>query len=514
MNIMLKKIRRLCDEKKTYVAVIAYVLIFISAISLFDAPMAIGLFFIVCLTAITFLILLIAGVHSKQIYGLFLLALLVHVAAVLVIQYTGFRLGGGADFEGYHKSAVLIADRFSQGNFSLDEAGLLNDFPVAIAIVYMITTPAMIVGQLFTAFLAALSILLLYYIILEIGGSQKAAFLAGIAAVFYPSYLYFGSVLLKDTMVTPLALAGILLSAKMLKYFSRWYFLAFFTLLIALTHLRFYVGLALMFSFIISWFLIASFGARNKIVYGFAIVFLLGFAPQIAGSGYYGFDNFKEFLNAQKITAYREVTYNSTAIVPVLAPEPAPIPTPVPVPQPAPVPQPQPAPASPYSQNMLSGEGSSFVIETGLGKGPLVFIKNSLLSFTYGLLGPFPWQIRYARQRVALLETFPWYVMIAFFLVSLVRLVRQRGAKHALGLHRFAVPLLLFSLLAMGSLTLFINNYGIITRIRIPVFMALFAVMSIALSGPIEQIYEKVSPYWRRGVYRLPFIRSPFKAGQ
>ena len=272
----------------------------------------VGLLFVSLLTVITFFIILKAGVGCKELYSLFLIVILIHTGAVLFIYYSGFHFGGGADFEGYNQTAIEIAQRFSRGIFSLQGISLLHYFPVLIGLIYAITLPQMIIGQLFTVWLAAFSIMLLYFTVLEIGGSKKVAFLTGLIVSFYPSYLYFGSLLLKDTVVIPLVLAGILLSIKMLKNFTWLKFLLFFIILTGAIHFRFYVGFALMFSFIISWFLISSFKIKEKVIYGVTIIFLLGFSPQLLGGGYYGLKSFQNFLNPERITFYREVAYDNS----------------------------------------------------------------------------------------------------------------------------------------------------------------------------------------------------------
>src|SRR5581483_8212235 len=93
-------------------------------------------------------------------------------------------------------------------------------FPVLIGILYIFTVPSMLVGQLFVAWLAGISAVLLYFLILEIGGSKKSAFIMGVLVSFYPSYLYFGSLLLKDTVVVPLVLLCLWLMIRIFKRFS------------------------------------------------------------------------------------------------------------------------------------------------------------------------------------------------------------------------------------------------------------------------------------------------------
>ena len=273
----------------------------------------IGLLLLLFLAAATILCMHKTGIKDTNLYIVFFIALAVHLAAALFIYYSGFGFGGGADFTGYHQSAVDISDRLKEGNFSLGGLGLLNYFPVLIAVVYVLTLPEVIIGNLFTVWLSAISILLAYLVVLEIGGTKKTAFVAALITVVYPSYLYFGSVLLKDTVVIPLVLVGLLLAIKMLKNFSWSIFLAFFIMLTALIHLRFYVGYALMLALIISWPLLSGINIKKRMAYWLVMIFLLGFSPFLAGNGYYGSNSFKKFLNPEKISYFREVVYTANS---------------------------------------------------------------------------------------------------------------------------------------------------------------------------------------------------------
>lgn len=467
-------------------AVLLYIMHF------FNEALAMGFFSLILLFSATIFLLYGFGLRDKNIYILFLIGSLVHLAAVLFLYWTGLKpFGGGGDFDLYNKIAIEIADRFSHGNFSLTGLYTEHFFPILIGILYMLTLPSAIVGQLFTVWFAAVSILLIYLVVLEIGGTKKTAFLVGLIATMYPSYLYFGSILLKDTMVIPLILLGILLLIKMVKNFSWPAFLLFFIVLTCLINLRFYIGYALMASFILSWPLLSAFSIKKKIMYWFVIIFLLGFSPMVIGNGYYGLNSFKIFFNPKSITYYREIIYDSNKS-PLnsqpAAPQPtAPQPTaPQPVaPQPT-APQPTaPQPTVPQqntSQQELSGSGSTFVLETGFGKGNIVLFKNSVQSFTYSLLGPFPWQFRYQRQVVGLAETIPWYMLIIVSFYGCIRFIKKEGILNFLKFYKYSLPLLVFCVLALGALSLFINNYGIIARIRIPMFICLISMMFITFN--------------------------------
>lgn len=505
------------NKKKSAIMAGIILLSIIALTNLFDKALATGLLFIYFLSIITLFIIFKLGIKDKELYIIFLFAFLVHLSAVLFIYFTGFRpFGGGADFESYNRTAIEIAHRFSNFNFSFEGIHLIHYFPVLVGIVYSITMPQMIVGQLFTVWLAAFSVLLLYFIVLEIGGSKKAAFLTCLVVTFYPSYLYFGSLLLKDTVVIPLVLAGILLSVKMLKNFTVLKFLLFFAVLTGAIHLRFYVGFALMFSFILSWFLISNLIWKERIIYGLTVVFFLGFSPYFLNYGYYGVTPLLGYLNPGTITVYREVVYapppekiadsdaNISECKPTKDCSPQSQSQPQPQPQPIaileenpPVPDSKPCVLCEQSTDEESGMGSSFVIKAGF-ENPFTFLINYFESFICSLLGPFFWQLRYKRHLFFLLEIIPWYFFFCVIIYGMCKSIKR---------YKFAIPIFLFSLMALGALSLFINNYGIITRIRMPMIICLLSITFLAFNDNLEKYYEKIYNNWRSWFYRIRFGR-------
>lgn len=463
---------------------------------LLDRILAVGLLFLCFLIFSTFLFFKKIAVNDKKLYALIFIGLLVHLSVALFIYYTNFKpFNGGSDSDVYHQTAVEISRRFKQGNFSLSGLYSNHYFPAIIGIIYLLVLPDMLVGQMFAVWLFIVSIIILYFLISEIGGSAKMRFFAILAVIFYPSYLYFGSVLLKDIVVVPLVLLGLLLSVKMYKNFKALKFLSFFIVLTGLIHLRFYVGFALMFSFLICWFLIspATSGPRfggtisnrqNKFIYGITFVFLLGFSPQILGYGYYGITPFKGYLNKERITTYREITY-----APILKPVTAPTPTTISASSPASTFAPTLAPtfaptlaptlAPTPAMEIPGGRGSSYVIKTGFGEGVFSFLKNYSLSFAYAILGPPPWQLKEKRHLFFLLETIPLYFLFSFSVFNIFKKIRKEKLDNLLKIYKFTLPILIFSLMAFGALSLYINNFGIIARIRIPMFISLLAVATL-----------------------------------
>lgn len=472
---------------------VAFIVLFIAvffAIFFLDRALFFGFLLIIFLSASTFFILYKLKLASKALCLLFLIAIFVHLITVLFIYYANFQPFGAGDFVIYQEIAEQVAQRIHNGIFSLQGINYLHYYPVLIGVIYSITVPEMIVGQLFSAWLAAISVLLSYLIVLEIGGSKKSAFLVAMIVCVYPSFIYFGSLLLKDTVVLPLVLLGILLSTKMLKNFTVLKFFAFFTFLTALIHLRFYIGFALLFSFILCWFLISNFKMGERFIYGLTFIFLLGFSPQLLGYGYYGAVPLLGYMNKETITTYREVVYAPSLIVNDKSSC-----------KNCPVANLMPNDISVNSSDSCtqctrveeSGVGSSFVVKAGFDS-PSSFIKNYFESFICAFFGPFPWQLKYKRHLFFLLETIPWYFFICFIVYGIYKSFKKLELVQIFEHYKFAILPLFFSIMALGALSLFINNFGIIVRIRMPVFIVILCL--IGLNKNIDNIIDKIVHYF------------------
>lgn len=477
MNKFISKIKNIISSGNYNIFLAGFILfsalIIISAF--FDLNLALGLIFSSVLTAILFFVIFKLKNKDKNIFILFLIVFVFHLLMVLFIYYTGFRpSGGGADFENYHNNATLIAERFKGGNFSLKGTYSNHYYPLLIGIIYTLTASKIIIGQVFSAWLAAFSVILLYFLILEIGGSKKSAFIAGLFMSFYPSYMYFGSLLLKDTVVVPLVLLSLILAIQIMKKFDGLKFLLFFIFVTSLTHFRFYVGFALIFSFIISWFILSNLKFAERFILGLAIIAILGFSPQIAGfKEYYGSDLFFHYLNTKTVKQYREVVYAPLVVTEVSESQ---------------------GGNNSNTVKEKSGTGSSFVVPSGVND-PVIFAKNYAVSFNYSFLGPFPWQLKYLRHLYFLADTVPFYILFAGFVYWLFVMIKNNGFMKFILNNKFCLTLLLFSIMALGALSILINNFGIIARIRIPMYIVLLAVFSLSFEYILSSIkkFKKVS---------------------
>ena len=433
-------------------------------IAIFDINLAVGLILLFFLFLITLFVLLRTKINNNILIWLLIIALIIHLGVVLFIYFFHFQpLGtGGGDFTSYHKIAVEMSYRFKQGNFSLEGLKITHYYPVIIGIIYIITLPAMIIGQLFGVWLSVLAILFLYLIVIELGFSKKWAFIIGLIVCFYPSYLFYGSLLLKDGLVILIFLIAMLLVLKIIKNFTLKKFVLFYILLGFLFHFRFYIAYAMLFTFVISWFLLvrAEF-FRKKIIYGLTMTIVLGFLPEILlNQGFYGIDCFESYFNYSMFNFYQEEAYKpketdfskeSTEVSKI-----------------------------PIS---LSGFDSTWEKEgVSFKKNPLKFSTNYLKYFSYVFLGPFPWQMKYSRHLLALPELLSWYVLLYFIIIGIGMGIKT-GKKNIL-------PLIIFSVLVLGAITLFINNFGIITRVRMPAYIILLPLIPLAFNGQSKK-YEK-----------------------
>ncbi|OGI67964.1 hypothetical protein A2738_03910 [Candidatus Nomurabacteria bacterium RIFCSPHIGHO2_01_FULL_42_15] len=472
----------------------------------------IGLLFILGLSGVLGAIMWKLGMRDRRAYILFGISLLIHILAVLFIYAFDFQpfSGGGGDYGSYHKTAVLITDEIGQGNLlpDIEIRGVPHHFPTIIGYVYFFTVPSMVVGQLFNAFVASVGIMLLYFIVLEFSQSFRWAFGIGLLANLYPSFLFYSSLLLKDVFVVLFALVGAFLMLRILKRFSWGLFALFYISLIALTHFRFYVGIVLLMAFSISWFLLSSKPIKARFAYGLGMIFLLGFIPQMFGMGYYGFSTLRHYTNPDTLTYYQDIAYTgkdvaSPSSVPpapdvVSPPPPAPS-TPVDVtpsssapPTPIVDPVPPPTPSTPFGElleeSSSSGENSGFTstvdLKVSFGS-PMAFITTFPKSFAFVAIGPFPWQFTADRHYLALLETIPWTILSVLALLGIIHTLRSRHRVLSLAIFSFGLFLIL---------TIYINNFGITTRIRMPAFFLLLAFVPF---GVVE--YQR----WKYYIYNF-----------
>lgn len=410
-------------------------LVALTIVAFFNKSLSIGIIIITLLSLITSWVLFKSGIRDKKIYLLFLIVILIHFTAMVLIYYNNFYpFGGGAgDQTKYHQMATLLSERFKHWDFSIKgfdniypDLYVPHFYPVLLAALYALTISSIVIGESLNVWLIALSIIFLYLLVKEIGGSDKNAFLIGLAAAIYPSYLYFGSLLLRDAIVVCFSVASLFLIVKIIKNFSWSRFILLLLTLGITLHFRFYIGVALFFALFISWPVI-NLDKRKKVIYGLVMLVLMGFLIQIfTGQGYYGINFFEKFLNQKTIIFLRETAYKLTV-----------------------------------------ANGSTVAVGTGFDN-PFHFIKNTIVSTFFVFLGPMPWHIKYSRQLFALTETIPWYFVLIFIFIGAKNYYSEKK-------YRIILPLVIFAIATFFVLGSFSDTFGEYMRIRVPGFLALFA---------------------------------------
>ena len=420
-----------------------------------DKALVAGTFFIFFLLLITLWIVFKLRPQDKKLFYLVLLVFIIRFVVVLFAHYSDLPMfKGGGDFVLYdqqaHQIANLMHENFSFENFNPNyyiKKGVAIGiyYPVIVGFIYRFIFPDMFVGQMFNAWIVTISAILIYFLVLELGGSKNSAFWVGFLSTLYPSYLYYGTLLLKEAIFIMLCMFGLLLSLKLLRNFKWSIFCILYLTLIGLVNLRFYVAYALMIGFVLSWFLFGKMDIKKRIIWGILIIMFFGFTPQISGYGYFGMGTLKQYANPETISFFRQEAYN-------------------------PIIQNQQFPHSVQQEFEKTPDGahpgtrSSIAIDLNFNN-PFKFLWTISESFFYVILGPLPWQIKSFKQAFVLGEMIPWYFLLYFVISGSIKSVKK---------DKVVFCLIFFSILVFGVLALFLSNFGIVTRIRMPAFLSLF----------------------------------------
>lgn len=417
------------EIKKRYALALSVFISALAVVAFFDKVLAVAVLLFIFLFTVTFLLFDLVGVKSRLVFLIFIFVFIIHLLAVLFISYVHFQpFGeGGGNYINYHLRGQEVYNKIRDRSFSFKEMAPGNYYPLFVGYLYSLTLPSMLIGQIFNAWLSSLVVVVAYLIMLQLSISRLGALITSMIINVYPSLLFFGSLLLAEALIAFLAISGLFLIVQLIKEFSWRNFIIFYLILGLLLYFGFIIGFSLLFTFVLSWVLFSSLSIQKKLTYLIIIIFLLGFLLQLAGHGYYGVDLIKK--------------YNLSNI----------------------------AGLSPLIQNSL--------------KNPLEFIKNFVIAFVNNLLGPFPWQITKARQAFALLETIPW---LFFFILSMGGIAMSLKENY-----KAVIPLVFFSFLAVGIMTLFFDNFGVITRIRIPAVISLLCLLPLSL-GSLKYIKQRV----------------------
>jgi hypothetical protein len=323
----------------------------------------------------------------------------------------------------YHRYAIILASRFSEGVFVVHDIYEWHWYPIALGVWYAISTPSMVAGKILSVLLSAISSFLLYRLMRALGGTPRASFWCALIAVnVYPAFLLFGSTLVKEVFLVPLVLAALLACVRILKQFEPVLFFVFAALLTLIITLRFMVGEVLLVAFLISWLFAAPFPLRTRLVSGSIFVFLFGAQILALGFGLLGMGLASDIGRPEYIEEYRIIA---------------------------------------YAREKTVSTGSTTNI--GIFEEGVFRATGFLYSLATVTLGPFIWQAKKITHGVAIIEGILWIGVLVPIVASFFGRFPSRSA----------LPVILFSggwllVVALGS-----DNIGATMRYRMPAFLAL-----------------------------------------
>jgi hypothetical protein len=220
---------------------------------------------------------------------LFIVAFFLRLAAVLLLDATGAvsTLTLSKDSGKYHYVGMLIAEKMSRGYFEWS-SWIDNGWYQFVGLVYWIIGPYPILIQLFNVTIGSATALVAYRLAREVFQDDRTARISGVLVAIFPSFVYYSSLLLKDT-VAIFSVSILVLSIVMVRQkFSFMNITGILMPLVVLLAVRDYLFLACTALTGIS--LVFSRGKPISVVVARTVVILLlvGVLGQVLGLGFLG----------------------------------------------------------------------------------------------------------------------------------------------------------------------------------------------------------------------------------
>ncbi len=220
---------------------------------------------------------------ERKIFGYSLLIRLVWVIfSYFFYQYQTGKpfMFDASDSHYYHSAASQIA------LFGFDEIGFLlpgvgwSDlgFPIYLSLIYSVFGDYVIIPRIINAFLGAFTVVLIYRLARRNFG-EKAAKLAGIMAVLFPSLIYYCGIHLKETLMMFLLVAFMERADMLLRHRMTWIRLAYVFVLGGLLYfLRSALMASAMFALFSMLFFVRQPGSNtvNRILLGAWVLLIVG----------------------------------------------------------------------------------------------------------------------------------------------------------------------------------------------------------------------------------------------
>lgn len=326
-----------------------------------------------------------------------------------------------------------------------------NSFPWVATFISLVfgAYRTLIAGSIYSAFMASLTVLMIYKIAKDLLPDDKKSMAvdAAILAMFFPSFIIFTSVMLKESSV-------IFLSYSLLYLFYRYciskkpYFLVLLVIGLALlASLRVYGAAIVVFAMGIGYFsyIVRKQGAKDivKSLLILAVVTILIFT---VGRGIFKIDFLMSVLDVENIQDLRETHY---------------------------------------------GAGSTY-FEIGDLTSPVGILKAIPVGFSYMLLSPFPWQWIGGTDMVekALApDMVLYYIILPSVILGFIRTIRRNPLLGSILITYFFAVALPYSI--------FIGNFGTIYRLRTQLLPFIFVMAVVGGTPFVRWIYYMATSIYK-----------------
>lgn len=245
----------------------------------------------------------------RFLWRLFAGAFVVRLIGVVLISVTDAirSLSLSPDSLRYHEEALAIAEEMRGGFFNAPN-WIDNGWFQFTGLVYYLLGPDPLYIQLINILLGALTPLVVFRLVLEVYGVEKLARVTALLVAFFPSFIYWSCLMLKDPLSIFSVSLLVLAVVRLRRRFSAGTLAAMAFSLLMLLGVREYLFFVSVFLIVISYIPVEGRRTIPLLATMAGVVALIGVATYAAGFGVFGMDYIRqshyfdlEYINQSRI---------------------------------------------------------------------------------------------------------------------------------------------------------------------------------------------------------------------
>jgi hypothetical protein len=410
---------------------------FFLAVSKFpDGAIAVLMTTVCALIAIS-IIRFYAPEDKDYLTNIFLAALLARIGFGFTVDYFNLHNFFGPDIFTYDllglrltevwNGTANLTDEFTQRAISAKEVGWGMTYLTGL--IYYIAGRSILVAQSFCAVIGAATAPMVYFCAQKIFQNQRVAKASALTVAFFPSFIIWSSLLLKDGLIIFLLVSTMTMVLQLQKKFSLPTLAILIFSLFGVISLRFYIFYMLAAA-VAGSFVIGLGNSIQSMTRNLIAVLIVGLSLTYLGVIRNATTEMSKFGSLEAVERSRQWAASS------------------------------------------SESGFNEDVDVSTTEGAIAALP---IGFTYLMLAPFPWQVSNFRQAITLPEVFLWWSLIPLIIFGIWYTLKNRL--------REAIPILLFSLMLSLVYSIFQGNVGTAYRQRtqIQVFLFIFAAVGWTL---------------------------------